>query len=106
VSTITPSKATVTAIGELVSLPSLFEWRETTEHRQQFAEETVVSDDVDGKQIGKIEFPDQAVIVLVQRGGEFLIPTQETVLLSGDRVTILGRSDGVKAVREALAEDH
>ncbi|WP_410766627.1 cation:proton antiporter [Haloferax sp. DFSO60] len=102
VSTLTPTTATVNGIEELVALPSLFEWRATTKHRQKFAEETVISDAVDGKAIGALHVPDQAVLVLVKRGSAFIVPTQETVLRKGDRVTIFGRSNAVERARELL----
>ncbi|WP_433630207.1 cation:proton antiporter domain-containing protein [Halomicrococcus sp. NG-SE-24] len=101
---ITRPEATATAVDELVSLPSLSEWKRTTGHKQTFAEETVVSDAVDGERIEDVDLPDQAVVVLVQRGGEFVVPTQDVTLRKGDRVTLLGQSGAVEGAAALLAE--
>lgn len=102
--TVTPPTATVTAIGEIVTLPSLFAWREQVGHAQKLAEETVVSDEIDGKSVGEIDLPRQCVVVLIQRGARYIVPTHEVVLRKGDHVTILGRSDAVEAAVSMLTE--
>ena len=96
VSTITPTKATVSSIAELVTLPSLFEWRESVSHTQNATQETVTSNDVDGKRIGDIELPDQCLLVLLQRGTEYIVPTPDVVLEGGDQVVLLGQTDAVE----------
>ena len=102
--TITRPAATATAIDELVSLPSLSEWKHGAGHDQNLAEEIVVSDDVDGERIADAGLPDPVVVVLVQRDDEYVVPTQDVVLRKGDHVTLLGRADAVEDAVTLLGE--
>ena len=96
--------ATSTAIDELVSLPSLFEWKQGAGREQNLAEEIVVSDAIDGERISDAGLPDPVVVVLVQRDGEYIVPTQDVVLRKGDHVTLLGQADAVEDAVALLAE--
>jgi NhaP-type Na+/H+ or K+/H+ antiporter len=102
--TITPTEATVTGIYEQVSIPSLFEWRRTVGHNQRLFQESVVSDTIDGKRIGELDLPAGCVIVLVQRGDEFIVPGQDVVLRRGDHVTILGQPEAVETARSLFTD--
>ncbi|WP_327053574.1 cation:proton antiporter domain-containing protein [Halomicrococcus gelatinilyticus] len=102
--TITRPAATATAIDELVSLPSLSEWKHGVGHDQNLAEEVVVSDDVDGERVADAGLPDPVVVVLLQRDGDYVVPTQDVVFRKGDRVTLLGRSDAVEDAVALLGE--
>ncbi|MDS0281210.1 cation:proton antiporter [Haloarcula onubensis] len=104
ISTITPSSATVAAIGELVTLPSLFDWRTSADHGQTLAEETVVSESVAGTRLGDAALPTGCVVVLVQRGEEFIVPEPNVVLRAGDHLTLLGHVEAVEVAIESLSD--
>jgi Trk K+ transport system NAD-binding subunit len=93
----------VTAIADLVTLPNLFDWRETTGQVGGIARETVVSVAIDGTRIAEVDVPADCVIVLVQRDGEYVIPDGDVVLRQGDDVTLLGRADAVDTAAACLA---
>ena len=105
VSTITPSTATVAAITELVTLPSLFDWRASGEHAQTLAEETLIAPELAGVRLGDVVLPGGCVVVLVQRDGEFIVPEPDVVLRRGDHLTLLGHVDAVDAAIAALSGD-
>jgi cell volume regulation protein A len=56
-----------------------------------------------GQRIVDLRLPPEALLILVHRGGEFLIPKGATQLLAGDSVLVLATGDALRAVRERLA---
>ncbi len=58
----------------------------------------------DGKLIGEIEWPDNCLLVAVQRGAEELIPRGRTRLLAGDMIVTMGDERDMDAVREKMEE--
>ncbi|MFD1588919.1 cation:proton antiporter [Halorientalis brevis] len=101
IATLTPSAATVDAISDLVTLPSLSAWRASTRRREHLAE-GVVSETVDGTRVADLDLPPESMLVLLQRDDEFLIPSPDVVLQAGDRVTVLGQSDAVESALTRL----
>jgi cell volume regulation protein A len=57
---------------------------------------------VAGKQIVEIGLPPGALIVLLSRNGEFLIPSRGTVLAAGDRLLVLAETRELAAVRALI----
>ncbi|MBI4594938.1 MAG: potassium/proton antiporter [Candidatus Tectomicrobia bacterium] len=55
------------------------------------------------KQLVEIGFPSGALIVLISRNNEFLIPDGRTVLQAGDRLLVLADKEILSAVRTILA---
>jgi cell volume regulation protein A len=55
-----------------------------------------------GKQIVVAGFPKGALIVLIGRGNEFIVPNGGTVLESGDRLLVLADKDNLGKTRKAL----
>jgi len=52
-----------------------------------------------GAMLKAIEWPADTLVALVRRDGEVLIPSGKTVLRLGDRLSIVGAADGIRAVR-------
>ncbi len=52
-----------------------------------------------GAMLKAIEWPADTLVALVRREGEVLIPSGSTVLMLGDRLSIVGAADGIRAVR-------
>jgi cell volume regulation protein A len=55
-----------------------------------------------GRQIVEAGFPKGALIVLIGRGNEFIVPNGGTVLESGDRLLVLADKDNLGKTRKAL----
>ncbi|THF86220.1 potassium/proton antiporter [Deinococcus sp. KSM4-11] len=55
-----------------------------------------------GQRIVDLRLPPEALLILVHRAGEFLIPKGATQLLAGDSVLVLAEGDALRAVRERL----
>jgi amino acid transporter/mannitol/fructose-specific phosphotransferase system IIA component (Ntr-type) len=51
-------------------------------------------------ELRSIKLPEGTLIAMIRRGDEMVIPKGSTVLLAGDRLTVLGRPDGIAELRE------
>ena len=55
-----------------------------------------------GKKLMDIRFPEDSIIVSVERGGKMLIPRGNTLIFSGDKLLILAQNDALHLVKEKL----
>ncbi|WP_435152556.1 cation:proton antiporter domain-containing protein [Haladaptatus sp. DFWS20] len=101
VRTTTPTLATVDTMDDIILRPSLFEWLSGVGDENEITEVTVGSA-VDGTQLGDISFPDESMVVLIQRNGEYVIPKPDVVLRKDDVVTFLGKTGAVKDAASVL----
>jgi amino acid transporter/mannitol/fructose-specific phosphotransferase system IIA component (Ntr-type) len=53
-----------------------------------------------GLKLSEVSLPDGTLIAMIRRGDELVIPKGGTVLLDGDRLTVIGRPEGISALRE------
>jgi mannitol/fructose-specific phosphotransferase system IIA component (Ntr-type) len=58
------------------------------------------ANDLIGLMLRELSIPDGTLIAMIRRGDEQIIPKGSTVLHDGDRVTVIGRPEGVRALRE------
>jgi cell volume regulation protein A len=56
-----------------------------------------------GRPLVDLGLPTGTIVVLVERGGTFTVPTGATVLRGGDRLLVLGPDHGVTVLRSLLA---
>ncbi|MEE2897593.1 MAG: amino acid permease [Gemmatimonadota bacterium] len=52
-----------------------------------------------GLRIREVSFPDGTLIAMIRRGDEMVIPTGDTELIDGDRLTVIGRPEEISALR-------
>ena len=52
-----------------------------------------------GAQLKHIRWPEGTLVALVRRGGAILVPSGGTTLRAGDRLSIVGDTEGIQAVR-------
>lgn len=57
----------------------------------------------DGVAVVSLDLPSGALIVLLQRGDDFVVPEGRTVLRAGDRLLVLAEGDVLEVVRRILA---
>ena len=58
-----------------------------------------------GKSIGEVDIAGSCIIALIERGGDVMAATPETLLLEGDEVAIIGEPDDLIALkRDVIAE--
>ena len=56
----------------------------------------------EGQRIMDLKLPPETLVILVNRGGEFLIPKGPTELLAGDKVLVLAGEEDLRGVRRKL----
>lgn len=57
---------------------------------------------VSGQALVDVGLPVGTMIVLIERDGEFVVPTGSTVLREGDRLLVLGDDDSIRRLRRRL----
>lgn len=51
---------------------------------------------INGKQIKEINFPEDLLVVLIKRDENVLLPDGQTIILAGDILTVIGKSEDVE----------
>jgi basic amino acid/polyamine antiporter, APA family len=63
-------------------------------------EEARSTADLIGLMLREVSIPDGTLVAMIRRGAEQIIPKGNTVLCDGDRLTVIGRPEGVRTLRE------
>jgi len=53
-----------------------------------------------GKTLKKVEMPEGSLIAIIRREGKTIVPRGNTILLNGDRLTIIGEREGIQKFRQ------
>jgi mannitol/fructose-specific phosphotransferase system IIA component (Ntr-type) len=53
-----------------------------------------------GLRIRDVSFPDGTLIAMIRRENQMVIPAGDTELIDGDRLTVIGRPEGISALRK------
>ncbi|AZI42900.1 potassium/proton antiporter [Deinococcus psychrotolerans] len=81
-------------------------YRPTGTGRNDMTEVDVkVGSEADGKRIMDLRLPPGALVILVHRGGEFLVPKGATTLQAGDSVLVLAIGEDLRAVQAKLGAE-
>ncbi|WP_267640957.1 cation:proton antiporter domain-containing protein [Haloarchaeobius amylolyticus] len=101
VRTISSAMATAWAIDNEIERPALANWMTHIGRTGDVQEIQITSDQFVGRTVREIgpELPEGCLIALVSRNGETQVPDADFTLQDGDRITLLGRREGV---REAM----
>jgi len=89
------------------------EWLSATKHHQLrellFKEEHFISVKVRstgnsskliGKKLMDVEMPEGSLVAIIRREGKAMVPRGSTVILDGDRLTIIGEQEGIQLFRQ------
>ncbi len=93
---VTPITATVDMMDDLILRPNFYEWLSAVGDENEIAEVMVESDEAVGEQVQHIELQDDAVIALVRRDDEFIVPKPTLTVQKGDVVTLIGEREAVE----------
>ena len=63
-------------------------------------EHTTNTSNLLNKQLKEINFPEGCLVAMIRRSGETIIPTGKTVLVEGDRLTIIGDPKGMTELKK------
>ncbi len=102
------SSAMAWTLDNEIERPTLAHWMTELGEGHDAQEVVITAETFAGKTIRQIgaEIPDGVIIAVVGRGEETFVPSGETVLEAGDRVTFLGDDDAVeRAVKRVHPHD-
>ena len=57
-----------------------------------------------GRRLSDLGLPDGTLVAMIRRSGELVIPSGATTLCEGDRLTVIGRPEGIDELRQAYGE--
>jgi NhaP-type Na+/H+ or K+/H+ antiporter len=102
VRTISSVQATAWAMDNAIERPALSSWMTELGRSGDVQEIEVTSPELVGKTIREIgpELPGGCLVALVARNGETHVPDADFTIQEGDRVTLLGRREGVREAME------
>ncbi len=82
------------------------ELKEALLHEDRFVSVEVRSEgpttELAGRRLTEVDFPEDTLVVLIEREGRAVVPRADTVLERGDRLTFLGDAEGIENVRRLL----
>jgi len=98
VRTISGAMATAWAIDNQIERPALANWMTDVGRGGDVQEVEVTADQFVGRTVREIgpELPENCLIALVDRDGDIDVPEADFTIEAGDRITLLGRRDGVR----------
>jgi amino acid transporter/mannitol/fructose-specific phosphotransferase system IIA component (Ntr-type) len=56
--------------------------------------------ELEGAELRSVKLPEGTLIAMIRRDDEMIIPKGDTVLLAGDRLTVLGKAEGILELRK------
>ncbi len=86
-------------LGLVVRNPTMYELLTRTDDERDLCEIAIRNPAYLNRPLKEITFPDDLLVVAVRKGGELIVPSGETVLHSGDHLTVLGSEDCVGDTR-------
>lgn len=57
-----------------------------------------------GRRLSELSLPEGTLIAMIRRAGELIIPSGTTELVPGDRLTLIGRPEGIATLREVYGD--
>ncbi|MEA3457846.1 MAG: NAD-binding protein [Candidatus Thermoplasmatota archaeon] len=81
-----------------ITHPTVEDYMDVGEHAEIFRLPIDSNSKLSGKNIMQIGLPKKSLIVSIERGNKFIIPTDDVTMFPGDRVTVLARKDQVDKI--------
>jgi len=105
VRTVSSTLATAQELDNYIERPALANWMNELGEVGDVQEIEMTNESMVGRSVQDLgpDLPGTSLIALIARDGDTSVPTAETVLEEGDRVTIIGDREDV---REAMEELH
>jgi Kef-type K+ transport system membrane component KefB/Trk K+ transport system NAD-binding subunit len=97
---VTTAGLQVTVLANLASNPNVFTLLSETGSGREIVELAVTNPALDDVPVHRLHLPGQALMMVVQRDGRFIVPRGETHLALSDVVTVLASPDEADQVRD------
>ncbi len=92
----------INALENLTLNPNIYKLLSTPVVGREISELEVTDTSCNGTPLHELRLPGEALIIVLQRVGEFIVPRGNTRLQLGDRVTVLANRNEMEEVRELL----
>ncbi len=92
----------ISALENLTLNPNIYKLLSTPAAGREISELEVMDLSCNGTPLHELRLPGAALIIVLQRAGEFIVPRGNTRLELGDRVTVLANSSEMEEVRALL----
>ena len=89
-------------LGLLARNPSAYDLLTRTDDDKDVCEVTVLNPRYLHKPLRELSFPGDLLILAVSRNGDLMVPNGDTRLASGDKITLLGKTDCLEIARELM----
>lgn len=100
---ISPHISTARYLASIIEKPNIATLYFVGEGRAEMFEVIIPAESrIAGKKLKEIKFPEESLIVAIYREGELIIPTADTIIELGDKVTVFASLKSQKAVKELL----
>ncbi len=100
---VTPSLSTLFVLEGMVTHPLTFELLARPDADKHMVEVVLRNPSIAGRPLRKVRLPGDALILLVRRDEESIIPHGNTVLQSGDVLTLIGSEEAIREAEALLA---
>ncbi|MCD6411630.1 MAG: TrkA family potassium uptake protein [Thermoplasmata archaeon] len=87
-----------------VKYPSIVDFMKVGEKASIFRIPLPPNSKISGKTIKEINLPKKSLIIAIERGDRFIIPTEGVELQAGDKVTVIAHKDQVDKVAKLLSQ--
>lgn len=99
VTPLNPATDHVIVIGLVTRNPAMYELLTRTDDERDMCEIAIRNPEYLGRPLRDIDFPNDLLVVAVRKNGELIVPRGDTVLESGDQLTVLGSQNCVEDSR-------
>jgi Kef-type K+ transport system membrane component KefB/Trk K+ transport system NAD-binding subunit len=100
VTPLNPATDHVIVLGLVTRNPAMYELLTRTDDERDMCEIAIRNPTYLGRPLKEIDFPNDMLVVAVRKDGELIVPRGDTVLESGDHLTVLGSHKCVQTSRE------
>ena len=100
---VTPSLSTLFVLEGMVVHPATFEVLAQHDPEKRIVEIPLTNRALAGRALRELDLPGDALVLLIRRNGETLIPHGHTVLVEGDVLTIIGSEDSIVEAEALLS---
>lgn len=102
---VNPAYSTVLIMESMVLSPDAFSMTADIDQTREVREIKLQNRDLVGQRLSDLSLPGDVMALMIQRGGDILVPDNETALQANDTVTLVGTDGDVDTAARFLARD-
>jgi Trk K+ transport system NAD-binding subunit len=100
-----PAYSNVLILASMVLNPDVYSITPDVDETQEVREIKLQNRYFINRRLTDLNLPDEVTVLMIERGGNSLVPDQETSLQANDTITLVGIGNGVDEVARLFARD-